>query len=61
MVCMTSCCKEFIPNIFIGTGLTDGFPSGGVDAHDVRPKPTERYLSYLNVLSGQSIYQEITL
>ena len=28
-------------NILTGTGLTDGFPPGGVDAHDVRPKSTE--------------------
>ena len=28
-------------NILSGTGLTDEFPPGGVDAHDVRPKPNE--------------------
>ena len=27
-------------NILTGTGLTDGFPPGGVDAHDVGPGPS---------------------
>jgi hypothetical protein len=31
-----SCCNKTISNISTGTGLNDGFPPGGVDAHDVR-------------------------
>ena len=37
MVCLSICDEKFVCNILAGTGLTDGFPPGGIDAHDVRP------------------------
>jgi hypothetical protein len=38
MVCVyVNVLQKILPrNILTGTGLTDGFPPGGVDAHDVR-------------------------
>ena len=48
MVCMyVNVLQKTHPcNILTGTGLTDGFPPGGVDAHDVR----------LNLLNFWNIY-----
>ena len=53
MVCMhvklPMCCKVFIPVtyfVWTGTGLTDGFPPGGIDAHDV----PLNFLNFWNIL-----------
>jgi hypothetical protein len=44
-------------SFLLGTGLVDGFPPGGVDAHDVSPSEHTLFLSPLgfDYLPGEQI------
>ena len=48
-----SCCNKSVSNISTGTGLIDGFPLGGIDAHDVRLTLSE--LLELNICAFRPI------
>ena len=48
-------------NGLVGTGVTDGFPAGGVDAHDVRNElitvSVKFRLTHVIIFLGQSVRQ----